>query len=213
MTNYEKPDFWSLKAQKERYPARSVYKLKEIDEKYNFFGFPQKSAVKILDLGAAPGSWSLYLLRRFGAGAQGPKEFFLTSVDLQPLSEIPEFLNRKDFFFIQGDFTGEAVREEIKSRGPYNAIISDAAPLTTGSRTVDTQRSLLLAEEVFSFTESCLAPGGKAAVKIFQGADTNSLLKRFRENFKTAKSFKPRSCRSNSFETYLLGLGACREKI
>ncbi|MCL1813003.1 MAG: RlmE family RNA methyltransferase [Treponema sp.] len=207
MTSYEKPDFWSLKAKNEAYPARSVYKLKEIDEKFGFFKLAGQTGLRVLDLGAAPGSWSLYVLRRYGMTGHNRRNLFLVSVDLQPLSKNNDFSGREDFFFIQGDFTGSPAREELISRGPYNAIISDAAPLTTGSRTVDTQRSIFLAEEVFSFTESCLVPGGNLAIKVFQGAGTDVLLKHLRKCFNSAKSFKPAACRSNSFETYLLGLG------
>jgi 23S rRNA (uridine2552-2'-O)-methyltransferase len=207
MTNYEKPDFWSQKAQKEGYPARSVYKLREIDEKYNFFNHLKKGALRVLDLGAAPGSWSLYVLRHYGKNAKGPKGFFLVAADLQPLSENPLFLGQDDFFFIQGDFTVSTVRDELVHSGPYSAIICDAAPPTTGDRTVDTQRSLSLAEEAFSYAENCLVSGGNLAVKIFQGDCTAALLQRLRKCFERAKSFKPASCRRNSFETYLLGFG------
>jgi len=222
MAHYEKPDFWSIKAQKEGYPARSVYKLKEIDEKFSFFKssyqktiFKQNAgqtnpvkvntpALRVLDLGAAPGSWSLYILNKYG---KRPGALFLAAVDLQPLQENSVFSGRDNFFFIQGDFTGSPARDELLSRGPYTTVISDAAPPTTGSRTVDTQRSFLLAEEAFSFANSCLVSGSNLAVKVFQGAETNALLKRFREFFDSAKSFKPAACRSNSFETYLLGFG------
>ena len=213
MAHYEKPDYWSQKAKKEGYPARSVYKLMEIDEKFNFFKSSRQkkpvnqAAFRVLDLGAAPGSWSLYVLRKYGKPDKENRALSLTAVDLQPLYKNDEFPNYENFLFIQGDFTGIPVRETLISNGPYNAIISDAAPLTTGSRTVDTQRSLSLVEEAFFYAENCLAPGGNLAVKIFQSGDTTALLKHLRENFTTAKSFKPTACRSNSFETYLIGLG------
>ena len=206
MTSYEKPDFWSIKAQKENYPARSVYKLKEIDQKFNFFK-TNTPALRVLDLGAAPGSWSLYVLRQYGISGNNQRAFSLIAVDLQPLAKNNDFSGREDFFFIQGDFTSGPVREALISHGPYNAIISDAAPPTTGSRTVDTQRSLSLAEEAVSFASSCLVSGGNLAVKVFQGGETAALLKHLRECFSSAKSFKPSACRSNSFETYLVGLG------
>jgi 23S rRNA (uridine2552-2'-O)-methyltransferase len=219
MASYEKPDFWSLKAQKEGYPARSVYKLKEIDEKFGLFRRdPKKSPagqngkMRVLDLGAAPGSWSLYILRRYGgksAVSQSPSDCFLAASDLLPLSRRFDegLFDRKDFFFIQGDFTTSAVQEEICRRGPYTALVSDAAPGTTGSRTVDTLRSAGLAEEVLGYADQCLAPGGNMAVKVFQGAGTAELLKTLREKFESAKSFKPAACRSDSFETYYIGLG------
>ena len=124
-----------------------------------------------------------------------------------PLSRHFDNVDGENFFFIQGDFTAEAIRNELTGRGPYSAIISDAAPGTTGSRTVDTLRSLTLAEEALSCAERCLAPGGNFAVKVFQGGDTAALLKRMRQCFNTAKSFKPAACRSDSFETYYVGLG------
>jgi 23S rRNA (uridine2552-2'-O)-methyltransferase len=205
MASYEKPDFWSLKAQKEAYPARSVYKLKEIDEKFDLFRNPQK---RILDLGASPGSWSLYMLRHYGKSAN-QAGFFLAAADLLPLSRQFDkgLFGGEDFFFIQGDFNDAAVREAICRRGPYTTLVSDAAPGTTGSRTVDTLRSLALAEEVLAYADQCLLPGGNLAVKVFQGGDTAELLKRLRKDFTSAKSFKPAACRSDSFETYYIGLG------
>jgi 23S rRNA (uridine2552-2'-O)-methyltransferase len=205
MTPYEKPDHWSIKAQKEGYPARSVYKLQEIDEKFGLF---RGGARRVLDLGAAPGSWSLYVLRRFGTGAKGGG-VFLAAADLAPLSRRFDggLFDKDNFFFVQGDITAPEVRESLLSRGPYTAIISDAAPATTGNRSVDTLRSLALAEEVLAYADTALAPGGSLAVKVFQGGDTADLLRLIRERFTTAKSFKPAACRRESFETYYLGLG------
>jgi 23S rRNA (uridine2552-2'-O)-methyltransferase len=251
MSSYKKPDFWSLKAQKEGYPARSVYKLQEIDKKFAFFtsscgggsgGGPGRGSggtygLRALDLGAAPGSWSLYILRRYGSRgsgnqAGGPAEraedpaettedpaagpadlpgrggFFLAAADLLPLPRRHDrgLFDRRDFFFVQGDFTADPVREELIRRGPYTAVVSDAAPATTGNRSVDTLRSLALAEEALGCAEQCLAPGGNLAVKVFQG-NAAALLKRLRESFTIVKSFKPGACRSGSFETYYIGLG------
>jgi 23S rRNA (uridine2552-2'-O)-methyltransferase len=204
MANYEKLDHWSLKAQKEGYPARSVYKLKEMDEKFGLFRPPAASAaLKALDLGAAPGSWSLYALRK------PEKRCLLTAVDLSPLSRQYDkgLFDGENFCFIQGDITTDVIRELIRARGPFNVVISDAAPSTTGNRSVDTLRSLALSETVLSYAETFLERGGSLAVKVFQGGDTASILKRIRELFKTGKSFKPEACRGESFETYYLGLG------
>jgi 23S rRNA (uridine2552-2'-O)-methyltransferase len=196
MANYKKQDHWQLKAKSEGYPARSVYKLKEMDEKFSLL----KPRYKILDLGAAPGSWSLYILRKMPG-------VFLVSADLSPLSR--EFdkglFNGENFSFIQGDFTAPDIREAIVSNGPYNLIISDAAPATTGSRVVDTSRSLELAESAAFYAETALAAGGSLVIKVFQGGDTSELLKRLGSLFKNAKSYKPQACRSDSFETYYLG--------
>ncbi|MDR1971522.1 MAG: RlmE family RNA methyltransferase [Treponema sp.] len=203
MANYEKPDAWSLRAQKEGYPARSVYKLKEMDEKFHLIPGPARQGFRVLDLGAAPGSWTLYTLRKLaGTG-------FLAAADLSPLSRRYDqgLFEGGNFFFIQGDITAMETREALLERGPYNLVICDAAPLTTGSRAVDTLRSLELAETALGYAQAGLKKGGGLAVKVFQGGDTAGLLKRIRELFSTARAFKPAACRGESFETYYLGLG------
>jgi len=214
MANYSKPDYFAIKAQKEGYPARSVYKLKEMDEKFGLLK-GNFSTFRVLDLGAAPGSWSLYILRkiagRTGGGAvQAPVAVpSLVSVDLAPLSRQYDegFFDKPEFFYIQGDFTQGEIREEILSRGPYNLLVSDAAPSTTGNRSIDTLRSLELAETALNYAESILVKGGNFVVKVFQGGETGNLLKQIRSLFKSGKSFKPQACRNESFETYYLGLG------
>jgi 23S rRNA (uridine2552-2'-O)-methyltransferase len=206
MANYAKPDFWSLKAQKEGYPARSVYKLKEIDEKFGLLPAGKKGppgSFRVLDLGAAPGSWSLYVLRKLGSGAG------LVAVDLAPLSRQYDrgLFDGENFSFVRGDMTEGESREAVLGRGPYRLLLCDAAPATTGNRRVDTLRSLELAGAALDYAEAVLERNGNLAVKVFQGGDTESLLKRIRSLFKTGRSYKPRACRSESFETYYLGLG------
>ncbi|MDR1105373.1 MAG: RlmE family RNA methyltransferase [Treponema sp.] len=217
MARYEKPDYWTLRAKKEGYPARSVYKLKEADEKFGLLK-PGGGVFRVLDLGAAPGSWTLYVLRTLASRFQNGRAF-LAAADLAPLSR--EYGNREynghvhgrdlfegdHFFFMQGDITSQAVRDALVSRGPYDLVISDAAPATTGNRSVDTFRSLELAGTAADYAASSLRPGGNLFVKVFQGGDAPALLKKIREQFTTGKSFKPASCRSESFETYYLGLG------
>jgi 23S rRNA (uridine2552-2'-O)-methyltransferase len=199
MPDYSKLDHWSLKAQKEGYPARSVYKFKEMDEKFGLLrgGNPFKA----LDLGAAPGSWSLYILRKLSS-------LSLVSIDLSPLARQHDqgFFDRPDFHFIKGDFTSPEILQIIISHGPYNLIASDAAPSTSGNRSVDTLRSLELAETVLAYAETALVKGGNLVIKVFQGGDTGDLLKRIRCLFEAGKSFKPQACRAESFETYYLGL-------
>jgi len=216
MADYSKLDHYSLKAQKEGYPARSVYKLKEMDEKFGLLK-SGRLPFRILDLGAVPGSWSLYVLRKLsgksgGHADSGPSpssSVSLVSVDLSPLSRQYDrgLFDAPDFHFIQGDFTLPEIREAILSRLPYRLLLSDAAPATTGNRSVDTLRSLDLAETALYYAETALAKGGSLVVKVFQGGDTGSLLKKIRGLFETGKSFKPQACRAESFETYYLGLG------
>jgi 23S rRNA (uridine2552-2'-O)-methyltransferase len=204
MANYGKPDHWSLKAQREGYPARSVYKLEEMDEKFGLLRPPSRgAALKALDLGAAPGSWSLYALRKLGSRC------LLTAADLSALSRQYDrgLFDGENCRFIQGDITDQEIREAILAQGPFDLIISDVAPATTGNRSVDTLRSLGLAEAALDYAETALASGGSLVVKVFQGGDTASVLARIRGIFNTGKSFKPKACRSESFETYYLGLG------
>jgi 23S rRNA (uridine2552-2'-O)-methyltransferase len=199
---YKKPDFWSLKAQKEGYPARSVYKLKEMDEKFGLFRSAGEG-FRALDLGASPGSWSLYALRRMGLRG------FLAAADLERLSRQYDqgLFGGANFFFVQGDITAEETKSLIGLRGPFQLVLSDAAPGTTGNAGVDALRSFALAETALAYAESFLAKGGNFAVKIFQGGDAPELLARIRRGFASGRSFKPQACRSESFETYYLGLG------
>jgi 23S rRNA (uridine2552-2'-O)-methyltransferase len=129
------------------------------------------------------------------------------SVDLSPLSRQYDggLFDSDNFSFIQGDITDPVVRDSILEKGPYDLIISDAAPATMGNRFVDTSRSLELAEAVVSYAESALPGGGNLLIKVFQGGDVSQLLKRLRTLFKSAKIYKPQACRSESFETYYLG--------
>ena len=191
--SYEKPDYWSLKAFSEGYPARSVYKLKEIDEKFGMI----KKNYTVLDLGAAPGSWTTFLLRKMeGTGK-------VVSCDLNPLSKS---VKGENLTFLQGDLNAPDVRKTIKENGPYDLVVCDAAPKTTGNRTVDTARSEQLVEMAVWYAQAMLKTGGNFAVKIFQNGDQQRILKSMREIFTSAKGFKPEACRSESFETYLIGI-------
>lgn len=192
--SYEKPDFWSRKAFSEGYPARSVYKLKEIDEKFGMI----KKNYKVLDLGAAPGSWTTFLLRTMEGSGK------VVSCDLNPLSKD---VKGDNLVFIQGDLQQKEIVDRIKSEGPFDLVVCDAAPLTTGNRVVDTARSSGLVKMAIWYAETMLKQNGNFAVKIFQNGDQQVLLKKMREVFTTAKGFKPVACRSESFETYLIGLG------
>lgn len=191
--SYEKPDFWSQKAFSEGYPARSVYKLKEIDEKFGMI----KKNYTVLDLGAAPGSWTVFLLRQLeGTGK-------VVSCDLNPLSKS---VKGDSLTFIQGDLNAPEIRKQIKENGPYDLVVCDAAPKTTGNRTVDTARSEQLVEMAVWYAQTMLKTGGNFAVKIFQNGDQQKILKSMREIFTAAKGFKPEACRAESFETYLIGI-------
>ena len=191
--SYEKPDFWSQKAFSEGYPARSVYKLKEIDEKFGMI----KKNYTVLDLGSAPGSWTTFLLRKMDGSGK------VVSCDLNPLSKD---VKGENLHFLQGDLNAPEIRQQIKALGPYDLVVCDAAPKTTGNRTVDTARSEQLVEMAVWYAQTMLKTGGNFAVKIFQNGDQQRILKSMREIFTQAKGFKPEACRAESFETYLIGI-------
>lgn len=192
--SYEKPDFWSRKAFSEGYPARSVYKLQEIDEKFGFL----KKNYKVLDLGAAPGSWTTFILRKMEGSGK------VVSCDLNPLSKN---VKGENLVFIQGDLLEKDIVEKIKAEGPFDLVVCDAAPLTTGNRVVDTARSLGLVKMAVWYAEIMLKQGGNFCVKIFQNGDQQKVLEKMRGIFSQAKGFKPKACRAESFETFLIGLG------
>ncbi len=185
-------DHYSLQAKKEGYPARSVYKLEELNSKFKIFS----RGSRILDIGAAPGSWSLYCLRKTAENS------IIAAVDLKELT----IKNDKRLFFVQGDFFNDEIQSQLLEKGPYDAVISDAAPATTGNRTVDAGRSFSLAAGIIGIADKMLKNGGNIAIKIFQGGDEKELVGMLNENFETAKSFKPKACRKESFETYIIGL-------
>lgn len=188
-------DSYTLRARREGYPARSVYKLEEIQRLFRIV----RPGQKVLDVGAAPGSWTLYIHRELLKG-KGK----IVAVDLNPLnlSPVPETV---DFF--QGDAFSPEVRSLLTERGPYDAIVSDAAPGTSGNRTVDTSRSEALAEGVLGLSIEQLKTGGNLVIKIFQGGGQEALLRQMRFLFVRARTLKPAACRADSFETYLIGIG------
>ena len=187
-------DFYTLKARKEGYPARSVYKLEEIQTSHRII----KPGNTVLDVGAAPGSWTLYTHRKLIKG-QGT----IVAVDLNPLELHPVPPTVVSY---TGDAFSSDIHQQLVSHGPYDAIISDAAPMTTGQRTVDTSRSEYLAEQVLLLAEEHLKVHGNLVIKIFQGGGEAEILKRMRTLFVKAKAFKPKASRSDSFEIFLLGL-------
>jgi len=200
MAGYDKPDFWSIKARKEGYPARSVYKLEEIVAKFSLMkkGAGVAAGSRILDIGAAPGSWSLWILRALaGAG-------HLSAVDIQDLGISPKDPN---FTFIKGSILDESVRARLRGLGPYSLVVSDAAPSTTGNRLVDQARSEELVESVMGLALEVLAPGGSLVMKIFQGGEEKRLIAELKKSFAQARGFKPEACRAESFETYLVATG------
>lgn len=200
MSNRSQPDHFTLKAKKMGYPARSVFKLEEMQKKWNLM----KKGMSVLDVGAAPGSWTLYALRTLAANGR------VTAVDLKPLTvKSPAGSTLR---FLQGDvFTPESA-EFLEEGGPYGCVLSDAAPSTSGNRLVDSRKSFDLVMRIIDLAEENLAPGGNLVVKIFPGGDENEVRDRIRERFKEMKIFKPKAVRSESMETYFIGMGFTGKK-
>ncbi|WP_373499869.1 RlmE family RNA methyltransferase [Desulfococcus sp.] len=186
-------DHYTRKAQKEDYPARSVYKLQEIQQKT---GLLQRGD-RVLDLGCSPGSWLLYAAQVIGESGRA------VGVDLKPVTvKLPP-----NALACIGDLTNldGGLREAMG--GGYNAVLSDMAPDTTGSKNVDAVRSAGLAEAALYIACERLVKGGVFACKIFQGSDFDSFVNRVRIEFDKVKIFKPKSSRKASKEIYVIGLG------
>ena len=188
-------DHYARRAKKERYPARSVYKLQEIDSKTRLI----RRNDKVLDLGAAPGSWTLFASEKVGAGG------LVVSVDQHPLA-IGEPGN---VLFLEADVLTLDLAELqalLIDDKKLDVVISDMAPRTSGHRFVDQTRSFNLFSRALEIGERLLRPGGRFAGKIFQGEDFETARASLRTLFNQTKIIRPKSVRQESFETYLVGL-------
>ncbi len=190
-----RPDFYWRKSKEQGYPARSVFKLQEMQEKFRLV----RPGGRVLDLGASPGSWSLYLLDSLAGGGS------VTGVDLAEVDQ--RLASRKNYRFFRGDFFAQDVVAQIREAGPFDAVLSDAAPSTTGNRTSDTARSLEICRQVLAISAEVLAPGGNLAVKVFQGGGERELMAEMRGMFSSARAFKPKASRKDSMEVYFIGSG------
>ena len=192
-SNRSRPDHYTQRAKKDGYPARSVYKLEEMDNKYQLI----QPGMRILDVGASPGSWSLYVLRKLKTSG------LLSGVDLKPLNLNKTYSN---FFFYLGDIFSPEAGSFLREKGPYDLLISDVAPNTSGNRLVDTRKSYNLVDLVISLAHEQVTSGGAMVAKVFQGGDEDELFDRMGSIFNIVKRFKPKAVRSESFEIYFIGL-------
>lgn len=188
-------DFYFRKARAENYPARSVYKLKELDARYHLL----RTGLKVLDLGAAPGSWTL------GASEKVGQSGLVAASDIRAIS-MPLPANVR--FFISDVFDpAPEFAAFLSEYGPFDFVMSDMAPATTGSKFVDQARSLNLALEALNVAGRHLRGGGNFVVKIFMGPDVDDLLSGMRSRFQSVKIFKPKSSRAESKEIFYIGFG------
>ncbi len=187
--NYNPRDSYFLRAKAEGYLARSVYKLKELDARYKLF----RPGMRVVDLGAAPGSWTQYLLEKGGDST------VILAIDLQPLR-----IHDPRVQFLQMDVFSAQV-EAFLAASAWDAILSDMAPATTGSRATDQARSAALAERSLYLAEKYLSPGGIWVTKLLEGPDRNRLVAAARQLFQEVAVFRPKSTRKGSSECFLIG--------
>jgi len=186
-------DHYTRKARDEKYPARSVYKLQEIQRKFTLI----KKGAKVLDLGCSPGSWLLYAAELAGGGGR------VVGIDLKPVTiRLPSHAEA-----LVGDILALTPELEEAFSSRFTVVISDMAPATTGMKDVDAARSLELCEMALTVATQRLLPGGHFVCKIFQGGDFDAYVAHMKGHFKQVKIFKPESCRKQSKEIYVIGIG------
>jgi 23S rRNA (uridine2552-2'-O)-methyltransferase len=189
-------DYYFKKAKKEKYPARSVFKLEEVQKKYRLF----RRGDAVLDLGCHPGSWSLY-----ASGVVGPTGL-VVGVDLQETSREPRE-GGSPIHWICGDITDPQLIGQIQAVRPaFKAVISDIAPKTTGNRWADHQQSMRLVIQTLELAHLFLHEKGLYLCKIFQGEDMPELVNDLKKQFNFVKVVKPESSRKESREVFLLGM-------
>jgi len=183
----KRQDSFFNKAKKEGYPARSVYKLKEIDQKYKII----KKGDIVLDLGCAPGSWIMYISEKIGQRGK------VLGIDIQEM----KIKRRENVEFIKGDAKKVIDSIEIKK---FDVVVSDMAPKTTGVKLTDAAKSLELAEEAFKIVQKTLKIKGHFIVKIFESEDTIQFVNILKKYFSIVKRCSPRAIRKQSREFYVV---------
>lgn len=186
-------DHFTLRARREQWLARSVYKLEEIDKKNRLI----RPGDSILDLGCYPGSWSQYCLKKVGPKGE------VVGIDLKK----PERFSAPNFKFIQADILAvdiDSLKDEI---GSCNGVFSDLAPRTSGIGVTDAARSLRLAEGAFRIALTVLKEGGSFLCKVFEGEDLLVFRKTVLHRFRQGRTVRPAAVRKASREIYLLGMG------
>jgi 23S rRNA (uridine2552-2'-O)-methyltransferase len=183
-------DHYARRARSEKWLARSVYKLEEIDRKFRLL----PPGARILDLGCTPGSWSQYAL-----GKTGPRGHVI-GVDLAR----PERLSAPNFAFIQGDVREIDPERLLAEIGPRDLVISDLAPKTTGVKSADASRSAELVRSALDIARVLLRPGGRFLCKVFEGEEVQELRQELSRAFGKVRTIRPKAVRKGSREIYLL---------
>ena len=192
---YKRKDTWRLRAKKEGYRSRAVYKLAQIAEKEKAI----RPGNRVIDAGAAPGGWSQLLLELVGEKGK------VAAIDLLPIDP----LSGNNFRFWRKDLADPALSGELLEflGGRADIVLSDAAPNTTGSAFTDQVRSADLVRTVFSLARETLKSGGTFIAKIFTGAESDTVFAELKPFFRELRRVRPEATRKESFELYLLGKG------
>ena len=185
----QKRDVFVRQSKIEGYRSRAIYKLKEIDEKFKIF----KNTTLIVDLGAAPGSWSQYIIRQY-------KKSLVLAIDLLDFEHIDK-VNK-----IVGDFTKSENKEKIKNffNKKVDVVISDMAVNTTGNKNLDAIVTGELCIEAMEFAFEMLDKKGKFVSKIFMGSSFNEIVADAKKKFREVNIFKPLSSRKDSKESFII---------
>ena len=187
--NKQRRDTYVRQSKVDGYRARSAYKLIEIDEKFKIF----KGGISVIDIGAAPGSWSQYAVKAAKSGR-------LISIDLKKMEPIGNTVQ------IHGDFTEQETQDEIKKHinNKADVVMSDMAVNTTGIKNIDSIQTGELCKEAMFFAKDILAVNGFFISKIFMGGTFNEIVAEGKKYFKEVKVFKPKSSRKDSKESFII---------
>lgn len=191
-TPYKGADRFTVAARQAGYPARSVFKLEEIDHRVRLL----RPGMHVLDLGACPGSWTLYASERVGARGR------VVSMDLNPLTVAPP----ENVTFFVGDALS-LENADLAAAAPYDVVLSDMAPNTTGNRFADQARSFDLFMRALDVAAHLVKPGGSFVGKIFMGEDFDKAKRAVKELFAVERVLRPEGVRAVSYEVFLVGTG------
>ena len=187
--NKQRRDIYVRQSKVDGYRARSAYKLIEIDTKFKIF----KGGLSVIDIGAAPGSWSQYASKVVKSGK-------IISIDLKEMDPIPNIIQ------IKGDFTEKKIQKEIQDKliGNADVVMSDMAVNTTGIKNIDSIQTGELCKVSMNFSKEIIKKQGFFISKIFMGGSFNEIIELGKKIFKDVKVFKPKSSRKDSKESFVI---------
>ena len=187
--NKQRKDTYVRQSKVDGYRARSAYKLIEIDEKFKIF----KIGMSVLDIGAAPGSWTQYASKVVKSGK-------IISIDLKEMEKIENTIQ------VKGDFTEPNFQTQIKDylNKELDVVMSDMAVNTTGIKNIDSIQTGELCKEAMIFSKDTISKKGFFISKIFMGGTFNEIVALGKKNFKEVKVFKPKSSRKDSKESFII---------